>query len=523
MALIESSNARATTARHSVALAVVCLSALIINIDSTILNVALPTLVRDLDATSSQLQWIVDVYAMVFAGLLLVGGSLADRWGRKGLFLAGLVIFAGGSFGAAFSGSVHLLIGWRAVMGAGGALTIPSSLAIINDLYHDPAQRARAIGIWGGTAGLGIALGPIAGGLLLSRFWWGSIFMVNVPIAVIAALGALVLVANSRNLEASAPDPLGAVLSIVGMGMLLWAIIEAPSLGWSSPPVLGVGLASLAVLGGFVLWEARSTHPMLALAFFKNRRFSIAAAAETLGAFGLVGGLFLQTQFLQFDRGYSALAAGVRILPIAGMLIVAATMSPLATRVLGAKLTVSLGLMAIAGGLWQISLVSNVATTYAAVVPGSLLIGLGAGLLIPTATNCVVGSVPLGDGAVASASNSVALQVGGALGVAVIGSVMSTRYQGLLAAALVDQRLPPSITHTILGSLGGALGVAASVGGVGGALLAHAARGAFMSGAGLSFAVGAVVALAGAILALALPSREGSREGRDAASLTTKG
>jgi MFS family permease len=277
---------------------VVCVAALIINVDNTILNVALPALVRQLHATSSELQWIVDSYAMVFAGLLLVGGSLADRFGRRRLFLIGLTIFGAASLGAAFSGSVHALIAWRAVMGAGAALTIPSSLSIINDLFRDPKQRARAIGVWGGTIGLGIAIGPIAGGLLLARFWWGSIFIVNVPIAVAGFLGALLLVPDSRNPSADRSDPGGAILSIAGLGLLLWSIIEAPTAGWTSPKVITVGLASIAVLGAFVLWEARSRHPMLKLGFFSERRFSVAAAAECLGTFilgldAVVVGLFL--------------------------------------------------------------------------------------------------------------------------------------------------------------------------------------------------------------------------------------
>ena len=418
------------------ALVVVCAAALIVNVDNTILNVALPTLVRKLAATSSELQWIVDSYAMVFAGLLLVGGSLADRFGRKRFFLIGLGVFGAGSVGAAFSGSVDLLIGWRAVMGAGAALTIPASLSIVNDLFRDPAERARAIGAWAATIGLGIAIGPIAGGLLLARFWWGSVFLVNVPIVAAGFAGALLLVPDSKNPAADPPDPWGAVLSIAGLGLLLWAIIEAPARGWGSAEVVGAGLASLAVLGTFVAWEARSRHPMLKLGFFADRRFSVAAAAEVLGVFGLLGALFVLTQFLQFDLGLSPLQAGLRILPLAAVLGVSALLSPLLGRVIGLKFTVAAGLAAIAGGLWQISAVSAVTTTYPDVVPGLLLVGLGAGLLLPTATNSVVGSVPQGDSGMGSASNAVALQVGGALGVAVIGSVLSTRYQDHMTTAL---------------------------------------------------------------------------------------
>jgi hypothetical protein len=278
--------------------------------------------------------------------------------------------------------------------------------------------------------------------------------------------------------------------------------------GWASAEVIGAGLAGLVVLGTFVAWEAHSSHPMLNLSFFSDRRFSVAAAAESLGVFGLLGALFVQTQFLQFDLSFSPLQAGLRILPMAAVLGVSAPLSPILARAIGIKFTVAAGLVAIAGGLWQISAVSTVATTYGDVVPGLLLIGLGAGLLLPTATNSVVGSVPQGDSGIGSASNAVALQVGGALGVAVIGSVLSTRYQDHLSAALAGRHAPAAAAHTILGSLGGALAVAAHTGGATGALLAHTARAAFMSGTEIALAVGTAVALCGAILVIArLPSR----------------
>ena len=497
----------ARVTHRGAALVVVCAAALIVNVDNTILNVALPTLVRKLHATSSELQWIVDSYAMVFAGLVLVGGSLADRLGRKRFFLIGLTIFAIGSIGASVSGSVDPLIAWRAVMGAGAALTVPSSLSIINDVFRDPAERARAIGAWAATIGLGIAIGPIAGGLLLAGFWWGSIFLVNVPIVIAAFAGATLLVPDSKNPAADQPDPVGAVLSIAGLGLLLWAIIEGPTKGWGSASVIAVGATSVAVLGAFVAWEANCGHPMLKLAFFRDRRFSVAAAAECLGVFGLLGTLFVETQFLQFDLGYSPLQAGVRILPIAAMLGLAAASASITARTIGIKFTAAGALVAIAGGLWQTSAASTGAATYVDVLPGLLLIGFGAGLLLPTATNSVVGSAPPDDSGIASAVNTVALQVGGALGVAVIGSLMLTRYQNHISTALAGRHVPLAATHTILGSLGGALAVASSAGGTTGALLAHAARAAFMSGTEVSLAAGAVVALSGAFLVIArLPS-----------------
>ena len=329
---------------------VLCAAALIINVDNTILNVALPTLVRELHATSSQLQWIVDSYAMVFAGLLLVSGSLADRFGRKRFFLLGLAVFGAGSVGASFSGSVDLLVPFRAIMGVGAALTIPSSLSIVNDVFRDRGQRARAIGAWGGIIGLGIAIGPIAGGLLLARFWWGSVFLVNVPIVIAAFIGTLILVPDSKNPAVERPDPVGVVLSVAGLGLLLWAIIEGPTQGWTSGEVIGAGVASFVVIGAFVAWESHSRHPMLKLRLFVDRRFSAAAAAECLGVFGLLGALFVMTQFLQFDLGLSPLQAGLRILPMAGMLVVCAVLSPLVVRAVGTKLTVGAVLAAQAEG-----------------------------------------------------------------------------------------------------------------------------------------------------------------------------
>jgi len=498
-----------------IALAALCLSVVIVNVDNTILNVALPTLVRTLHATSSQLQWIVDSYAMAFAGLLLVGGSLGDRFGRKRLFVLGLTLFVAGSLGAAFSDSVALLIAFRAVMGAGAALTTPSTLSIIHDTFRVPRERSRAISAWAASSGLGIAIGPVAGGLLLSRFWWGSVFLVNVPIVVVAVGAALLVVRDSRNPAADRPDPGGSALSIAGLGLLLWAIIEAPTEGWRSPLVIGIGLASIATLGVFVGWEARSDHPMLKLSFFRDRRFSIAAAAECLGLFGLFGGLFVQTQFLQFDLGYSPLQAGLRILPIAAAVVVSSPLAEIAARFAGAKLTATVGLAAIAGGLWQVSAVSTDGATYGAVLPGMLVVGVGAGFLLSTATNSLVGSVPQEDAGVGSATNGVAMQTGGALGVAVLGSVLATRYQHRMVTVLATQQVPPAIAHQITGSLGGALGVVAAIGGATSDLLARVARTAFMTGAGTSMRVGALAALAGALLTLwLLPSGVSRRERR---------
>jgi EmrB/QacA subfamily drug resistance transporter len=496
------------------ALAVLCVSLLMVTLDNTVLNVALPTLVRDLHATTTELQWIVDAYVMVFAGLLLVAGSLADRIGRKRVFLAGLAAFAAGSTWAAFSGSVGMLIAARASMGIGGAMMMPSTLAIITDMFRDQAERQRAIGIWAGTSGVGIALGPIVGGLLLAHFWWGSVFLINVPIAVAGAACAFWLVPNSKNPAALAPDLIGALLSVAGLGLLLWSLIEAPVRGWSSPMVIGAGVGGLVVLTVFAAWERASSHPMLNLEFFRNRRFSAAVGSVGLVTFGLFGTLFVMTQFLQFGLGYSALQAGVRVLPAAGAIAVVAPLSTVLVRVAGTRLTVAAGLLVVAGGLWQLS-TASAATTYTGVLPGLIMLGVGAGLAIPSATESVMGSLPAAHTGVGSATNGAFLQIGGALGVAVIGSLLNTRYQDTITSALAPYHVPHAVMQAILGSVGGALEVASRIGGVLGAQLGHLARSAFADGMDLGLTVAACVAAVGCLIALiALPSRD-NRASRD--------
>ncbi len=492
------------------ALAVLCVPLLIVSLDNTVLNVVLPTLVRKLHATTSQLQWIVDAYVLVFGGLMLVAGSLADRVGRKRTFLAGLAAFAAGSTWAAFSGTVGVLIAARASMGIGAALIMPSTLSIITATFTDEGERQRALGFWAGTSGAGVALGPIVGGLLLAHFWWGSVFLINVPVAVLGLLFAIRWVPDSKDPDAQRLDAGGSLLSIVGVGLLLWGIIEAPVHGWASASTLGAIAAGLAVLLAFVAWERANPSPMLNLSYFRARRFSAAVLCNGLLAFTLYGTLFVLTQFLQFQLGYTPLQAGVRVLPAAGAIAVMAPLSTVSVRRIGSKLTVTLGLLVVAAGLWQIS-GASVTTTYAGTVAGMVMLGIGAGLVIPAATGSVMGSLPSAHTGVGSATNGSFMQIGGALGVAIVGSLLSTRYQDRITAALAPFHVPHAIAETIRGSLGSALAVAAQLGGVTGRLLAQFARSAFISGMDLGLLVSAIVALCGALFALlTLPSRSAS-------------
>ena len=507
--------ARRGPPRRPGALAVLCIAVLVVNLDNTVLNVALPTLVKKLSATTGQLQWTVDAYAVVFGGCLLVAGSLADRLGRKRLFLAGLAVVGAGSLGAAFSGSVNALIACRAVMGAGAAMTVPSALSILDDLFREPAERERAISLWSGTIGLGIAIGPVAGGALLSRFWWGSVFLVNVPVVLVGIAGTLVLVPSSRSLTPRKPDPVGALLSITALVLVLWAVIEGPDRSWGSGEVVSTGAGGLAILAGFVVWERRSAHPMLPLEYFGRRRFSIALVGLFLGVFALFGGLFVLTQFLQFSLGYSPLGAGLRVLPLSAVVAAGALASRRCVTWAGTRLSAAAALSCIVAGLSEVAATCTATATYARELPGMLLMGLGAGLLLPTCIGSVLGTLAQDDAGVGSATNSTATQVGGAVGVAVVGSALSTRYQHHMHSVLAGRAVPAVGLHDILGSLGGALIVARFVGGILGAELSAAAKAGFADGTRAGMFVAAVVTGGGVVLVLAaLPSRAGHPEAK---------
>ncbi len=487
-------------------LAVLSVSLLIVSLDTTILNVALPTIVRDLNASSSELQWVVDAYSIVFAGLLLVEGTLGDRVGRKWVFMGGLTVFAAGSAACAWSSTPELLTAFRAFMGVGAAAVMPSTLSILTNVFSDE-ERTTAIGIWSGATGLGVAIGPVVGGWLLAHYWWGSVFLVNVPISALGLLATWWLVPNSKNPTSKAPDPVGGVLSVAGMAMLLWGIIEAPNRTWTSPLVLGALTGAVVILLAFVLWERHSTHPMLELSFFSNRRFSAAISAMGIVIFALMGGLFILTQYLQFSLGYSALQAGLRIAPIAGVLLVTAPLSTQLVRFIGTKPVVFAGLGVIAAGLLVVSK-TTIHGDYMDALPAFIMIGGGTGLALAPCTDAVMGSVPQEMAGAGSATNGAFLQTGGALGVAVLGSLMNSRYKGHMSPLLRGYRAPTAIHDAIMGSLGGALEIAQHIGGALGAGLAAAARDAFTLGMDLSCQVAGFVVIAAAILVAAfLPNR----------------
>jgi EmrB/QacA subfamily drug resistance transporter len=495
-------------------LVVLCLSLLIISLDNTILNVALPTLVRDLGASSSQLQWMVDAYVLVFAGLLLTMGSLGDRFGRKRTLFAGYAIFGIGSLLAAWSGTADRLIATRSLMGVGGALIMPSTLSILTNVFPS-RERAKAISIWAGTAGLGVPLGPVLGGWLLEHFWWGSVFLVNAPIVAVAVVAAFLLVPESSDPEHAYLDPLGALLSMVGLAALLYAIIEAPNRGWTNGLILACFVVAAVVLTAFALWELRTPRPMLDTRLFKNARFSGASLAVSLVFFALFGSMFFLTQYLQFVKGYTTLQAGLRIVPVVVGIAAGTALSTRLNAKFGTKIDVAIGLTIVAGALAYLS-TATVSSGYSVIAIGLITIGFGMGIAMAPATDSIMGAVPKANAGVGSAVNDTTRQVGGALGVAILGSLLSTSYSNKLDQ--IAGQLPPQALGPAKSSIGGALEVAQRAGGPQGQALAAFAKNAFVDGMSEALLVGAGVALVGALVALLLlPAREpGAEEGTPA-------
>jgi EmrB/QacA subfamily drug resistance transporter len=466
-----------------VALGVLCTSLLAIVVDNTIVNVALPTLVRELDADVGELQWVVDAYTLVFAGLLLLAGALGDRYGRRRMLLAGLVVFAVSSLAAARAGSVDALIACRAVMGAGAACIMPATLSLLISVFEDERERAMAVGLWAATAGVGVALGPVAGGFLLDHFAWGSIFLVNVPLCVAAIAVGLRVVPESRDPVARRIDWTGAALSGAGLVALVWAIIEAPSEGWTSPLVLEVGGLAVVLLGAFVLQQRRAAEPLLDVRLFRDARFSAASATVMVLFFALFGFLFVATQYLQFVLGFSPSAAGVRVLPYAGAMIVFASLSAKLVERYGTRRIATLGMALFAAGL---AVAATVAadTGYGRLAMAFVLMGAGMGLAGAPATESIMRSLPPARANIGSAVNDTTRELGGALGVAVVGSIMSSVY----AAGL-----PAGVPAAAEESLGAAV--------LAGGAVATAAQDAVVHAMSTASIVVAVVAAVGALIA----------------------
>jgi EmrB/QacA subfamily drug resistance transporter len=497
-------------------LLVLCLSLLIVVIDNTILNTALPTLARVLHAGTSSLQWITDAYTLCFAALLIPAGALGDRFGRRRSLIAGLTVFALGSAAAAFAAGTGELIGARVVMGLGATFVMPATLSILNAVFP-PKERAQAIAAWSAVAGAAIVIGPTLGGLLLSHFWWGSVFLINLPLAAAALAGVVLIVPETADPARSRFDIPGVVLVAGALFAIVDAIIEAPGRGWTGPVTLGLGGAGVAALAAFVWWELRISDPLIDLRVFTSRAFSAAAGAVTVIFFALFGSLFLLTQFLQLVQGYSPLAAGVRALPFALAMAAASPISPLLAERFGTRVIMPGGMALMGLGLADLS-TAGVHTAYPLIAVAVAIMGAGMGLVMAPASNTIMTTVPAHQAGAGSAINDTIREVGGALGIAIVGSLSAAVYQSRLGSALATAHVPGAVAHAATGSVAAADLTGARLGGVPGSELISAAHSAFVTSMALGIRVAAGVALASAVAAVfAFAPRRPRRVGAAAA------
>ncbi len=494
-------------------LAVLCLSVLLVVVDNTIVNVALPTISRDLHASTEALQWVVDGYTLAFAGLLLVGGNLGDRLGRRRFLQAGLVLFGLTSVGAALSQTSGELIAARAAMGIAAALIYPATLAILNNVFTVPRERATAIGIWSAVSGMAVAIGPVSGGVLLRHFTWSSVFYVNVPLVVLALIAGRLLLPESRDPRAGRFDPLGALLSAAGITLLTWTIIEAPQHGWESATTIGGLLGAIAILAVFAWSQTRRPDPMLDVRLFRNARFSAASVSIALAFFGLFGFIFMITQYFQVVRGYDPLRAGLATLPFA---VVTAAFSPVAIMLMkrfGTKVIVASGLALMSAG-FVVAATTQIDTSYwGTIVTAMALMAAGLAFTTSPATEAIIGALPPAKAGAGSAVNDTTREVGGTLGVAIIGSVMNSAYGSHVLAALTGLGAPAAVARSAGQSVVAGVITAAHFPASLQADAAEAVKQAFMTGIHRGSLVAALATAGAAVLALAfLPARAAAAE-----------
>jgi EmrB/QacA subfamily drug resistance transporter len=500
-------------------LAILCLSLVMIVVAVSSVNVALPSIQESLDASGSDLQWIVDIYALIFAGLLLPAGALGDRFGRRGALQLGLVIFGLAAAFASMADDPGQLIAARGVMGVGAAFIMPSTLSILVQCFPF-YERPKAIAVWAGFAGVGGAIGLISSGLLLDNFWWGSIFFVNLPIIAALLVLSVVFLPTSKDPAAHPLDPVGALLAVVALLSLVYGVIEGPERGWVDPVTLGA--FALAVVAGvaFVVFELRQKTPMLDPRLFRVRGFSTGAATVTLAFFSLFGMFFLLTQLLQLVQGLSPLETGLRIIPQALTLILVAPQSPKLVARFGVRKVLRAGFLLAAVGFTILATVT--ADSSDLVVMGALVFtGAGMAMVMPSASQHIVGSLPLSKAGVGSAMNDVTREVGGAIGIAVAGSIVATIYR---ADSFADQIPDPGVREVVRQSVGQAVGVARRgleegiITSSQAQQLVSEAGSAFNDGTHVAFAILAgVAAISGLVLSRLIPDEVPTRQPGEAA------
>ncbi|SEN39928.1 MFS transporter [Nonomuraea pusilla] len=475
--------------RRWLILVVLCLSTLVLVIDNMALNVAIPTLTEELGASAQDIQWILDSYILVFAGLLLTAGSLSDRFGRRRVMIIGLVLFGAASLAATLVTTPELLIAARTLMGVGGALIMPSTLSILITVFEEDERRS-AMAAWSVVAMVGLVGGPVAGGLLIAQWWWGAVFLINVPIAILAVVAALALMPESKG-PWRKPDPVGALLSTVGMVALVWTIIELPRNGLTHPATLAGAAVTVVALGGFVVWELRTPSPMVPLGLFRDRNFTGGSVSLTLVEIANGGLLLGATQYLQFVLGYTPAQTGLAFIPIAVAALAFNAVGATLGRKMGNRPMAVTGMLLVAAGFGVLTTLSP-GDGYWVMGVALALMGAGSGLAAPAAIAAIMGAVPAEHAGVGSALNDTIQQAGAALGVAAIGSVLSAAFTGAM---------PESAPEQARQSIGDAIAVAGATGDAG---LAHAARDAFTTAMASGFLVGAAGVLAAAVVAVLL-------------------
>jgi len=502
--LPETSRNRFTQSRKWLILAVVSLGTLIVFLDNTVVNTAIPTISVELEASISELQWVIDAYTLALAGLLLLGGSIGDRFGRKRFMIVGLLIFGAGAVGAALAGDIGTLISMRAIQGAGAALILPATLSIITDVF-ERGERAKAIGIWSGVGALGIGLGPAVGGYLVDSLGWASVFWLHIPVIALTIVGMSV-VPESRDARRRALDLPGAVLATAGITVLVFGLIRAGEVGWLASPTLATAALAAVLLAAFVIVELRTKEPMLPMRFFKQRDFTGAVIVIGLIMFGMIVSFFFLTQFFQIVQGRSAFQAGLLIIPTAVAMMIAAPISGLVVQRIGPRLLVLGSAAAMTGGLLMLTQVD--ATTSTQYIIGALgLFGLGGGLGLAPLTDTVMAAVPVNDAGIGSAVNDVSRELGAALGIATIGSVVNALYRTNLEGTL-PSGLPDQVVGVVEEGVGVAGVVAEQLPGAAGGALVDAANLAFVDAMTTGFFVSAVfVALAAVVAITLIPTR----------------
>ncbi|MFJ8537180.1 MFS transporter [Streptomyces sp. NPDC093591] len=497
-------------ARRWWALLVLCLSLLIVVMANTSLIVAAPDMSRDLDLSSSDLQWVIDGYTVPYAALMLVLGAIGDKYSRRGALVTGLLIFAGGSVMGSLVDQTELVIAARAIMGVGAAVVMPATLSLLVATFPK-AERAKAITAWSATSGLAIAVGPLLAGWLLEAHAWGSTFLINVPIAAMAVVGALVLVPPSKAEGMGRIDYVGGLLSIVSIGSLVYATIEGPHFGWGTGPVTAAVVAGVGLVA-FVAWELRHPHPMLDVRKFRLRPFTGSMIAVLFFFFGTFGAIYYSTQFLQFVLGYDALETGIRLLPLAAAVFLGAAVTGRLTPKLGVKAMVVAGMAIGTAGVFLLTQIDK-GSTYTDFLAPMMMLGFAIGLSVSPATDTVMGSFPESELGVGGGANDTSMELGGSLGIALLGSLLGTAYRDELTD-LIGGRLPAAALETAKDSVGGGLAVAEEVAKnpAGGAqqaqALVDAVHEAFAQSIAHTSLVGGIIMAAGTLIVLAvLPGR----------------